>query len=116
MALQKEKQTIYGYTANYWKITKVSFDIVTCFVEIELQLFKDRNWRLANPSGKIESVRFSWTLPEMFALAAETTLSTIVGMAYAKIKEPLIDPDIYSPTYGQNINWFTDAEDVLESV
>ena len=65
----------------------------------------------------MEAVDFSWILPELFAVAASTPLATIIGMAYMKIKEPILRE---TPTFGvvpvdtENINWFSDAEDVFE--
>jgi hypothetical protein len=120
MALIKEKQTNYGIIADYWKISQVLLNTLTCEIAVELQLFKDRDWRLANPQGMIESQRFSWVLPEMFAIAAETKVKDLVAMIYAKIKEPILEP---LPRVSEseeiqyvNTNWFTDAVDEIEIV
>lgn len=119
MALIKEKLTQYGIVASYWKISKVTLNTLTAQIDIELQLFKDRDWRLANPIGNIETVSFSWIMPEMFQSAANMKVSELVAAVYGKIKEPTYIQDINPVTMEIteiNNNWFSDAEDALETV
>lgn len=111
--------TPYGIIASYWKISQVRLNTLTSDISVDLQLFKDREWRLENPFGCIEIVTFNWCLPELFQAAANMKVYELVAAIYTKIKEPVIDIVSNPVTMSieeKNVNWFTGAEDILENV
>ena len=128
MALIKQKQ-FKGFTAEYWKITTLTFDLMSATVSVRLSLFKDKPTRDLGQANEIDFLELYWSLPAQISTIAEMKLNSIVAFLYNRIMEsdeqwmPVLGPDGL-PTYdgdGNMIteyietNWFADAVNQTET-
>lgn len=136
MALKKTKN-IKGFTAEYWKITRVSFDLMTLTLTSQLDLFKDMSARQAGISNSMGREVRKWnimelplngtTIEERFTEVANKTIFEIITLAYVKWTESNIQlrPQLIDGVQQMNeneqpvmeeyeTNFFADAESVME--
>ena len=136
MALKKIK-TIKGYDAEYWKMTRVGFDLMTLTLSSQLDVFKDMATRQAGSINSMGREVKKWgimdlplngeTIEERFAEVAGKTFLEIVSLAYTKWVEsdiqsrqqvidgvPQVDEQGRPIMEDYEANWFADSESVLE--
>lgn len=85
MALTLTKSTVYGFDATYWKVTQITFNLVTQRSQVVVALYKDRAARLADAQPiLVKEFEFSQgNYP--FTIAAMSSANP-VAIAYTKIK------------------------------
>jgi hypothetical protein len=85
MALQLQRRA-KGVEANYWKITKVCYDALNGMTYVTMNLYLDKNVRLANANDWLESITYN--LSGCYSISE----------AYTKIKESKIEEREVTPT------------------
>lgn len=101
MALIKNKELNNGFSGEYWRIIDISISYLSKYSHITLSLYKDKLSR-DNGLQPISVQNFDWE-GDNFPFTEEEPQNER-QIAYDKIKLPILDEE------GNNINWFSDAE------
>lgn len=120
-------KNIKGHDFGYWKIARFSIDDVKKKIVAKLALYKDRDYRIDNSDGYVELKTFIWEEDDyVFSVTRSLDSSDILKAIYNKIKEPILKQktgedgekmvDDEGNPITENVNEFSDAEDVLEDV
>ncbi|MCF7796058.1 hypothetical protein K9M42_03110 [Patescibacteria group bacterium] len=126
MALRLTK-TFNGYDFEYWKIISLNINDIKKRAIIKLGLYKDKDYRNNNPLDYVHIKTFNWAgndFPYDFLKEGNDTYN-VFKVAYDKIKEPImkpvslprgIPPDSEEEVEMENVNEFSEAEDILENI
>lgn len=106
MAIQKSKNLKSGIEGNYWRITRISVEVDSLQVTLELALFKDKQSSddgkdpiLTGKNYQIPFTREELLSGNMLALGYQRIMgraNTMVKPLFGKPSDPLIsmDPDL----------------------
>jgi len=85
MALKMSKELDNGFTAEYWKITKIDFNVLNEVSFVELSLYKDA---AARTSGKdrVLAKTYSWNGDDYPFSSDAMDNDNPITIAYTKIK------------------------------